>query len=71
MMYLDGTGIESNKVEGFKWIKRAAEQSNTDAMYQLSDMYEYGIGVVADTALANEWEEKADEIEWGWMYMLW
>ena len=37
LSYVKGRGITADPYEGFKWIKKSAEQENTDAMYEIAD----------------------------------
>ena len=42
-------------------LKKAAEQGDAKAQYQLGFKYDYGIGVAEDDTLATEWYRKAAE----------
>lgn len=47
-LYLEGTSVEQDHKQAFKWFKAAAEQDNAYAQYQLGNMYSEGIGVEQD-----------------------
>jgi len=45
-----------------KWLRKAAEQGNADAQYDLAIAYKYGqIGVQQDAAQAEIWFRKVTE----------
>lgn len=71
MMYLEAKGVKVSDEKAFHWIKESALQNYFDALYQLSYMYENGIGTEKDTILSRKYKEKADKIEsdclnWFW-----
>ena len=47
--------------EAMKWLLKAAEQGDTNAMYHIGDMYESGSGVKKDPSIAIQWFLKAAE----------
>ena len=50
---------ESNFTEAFKYCKKAAEQGEVHAQYNLGIMYANGRGVKQDLFNAKEWYQKA------------
>ena len=44
-----------------RWYRKAAEQGNDDAQYELGRAYYYGNGVEEDDAEAVKWYKKAAE----------
>jgi TPR repeat protein len=56
--YLEGISIEKNPNEAFYWMNKAAEINISDAMVQLVEMYQNGIGVEKNTVLAAKWRDK-------------
>lgn len=52
---------ESNFTEAFKYCKKAAEQGEVHAQYNLGNMYADGLGVKHDYFKAFEWYQKAAE----------
>ena len=55
------TGAETPSAEAVKWYRKAAEQGNADAQYNLGVMYDHGRGVPQDDAEAVGWYRKAAE----------
>lgn len=53
-------GAPKNETESFRWASLAAQQGYAQAERFLGACYEYGFGVNADQALANEWYAKAE-----------
>jgi TPR repeat protein len=51
--YLSGTGVSRNDAEGLKWLARAAEAQNSDAMLELYSHAEMNGG--AETEEAGKW----------------
>ncbi len=47
----------------FKWVKRAAELGNIDAMSWLAYCYSEGVGTEKDAAKAKEWHRRAGDTE--------
>lgn len=63
-------GVKDRK-EAFKWLKKAAELGNSNAMGMLGVMYYYGMGTLKDPQQAKYWIKKAyekgdDEAEKAW-----
>jgi TPR repeat protein len=58
--YLSGTGAP-NAVEAVKWLRKAAEQEEADAQYNLGFCYDNGQGVMRDVAEAARWYRKSAE----------
>ena len=58
-MYETGKGIEQNSEEAVKWYRKAAEQENATAQYNLGLIYQYGKGVVKNHSEAIKWYEKS------------
>ena len=54
-MYGNGYGVTQDDATAVKWYRKAAEQGNADAQYNLALMYEDGKGVVQDVAYAHMW----------------
>jgi TPR repeat protein len=54
-MYSTGTGVPKDYEEALKWYKKAAEQGNSNAQYNLGFMYGTGTGVPKDYVLAYRW----------------
>lgn len=53
-------GAPKNEQESFRWANMAAKQGYAQAERFLGACYEFGFGVGADEALANEWYQKAE-----------
>ena len=51
-MYAKGEGVPENDAEAVKWFRKAAEQGDADAQYNLGVMYANGEGVLKDEAEA-------------------
>ena len=54
-------GKQINYVKAVEWFRKAAEQGNDVAQYNLAMCYERGEGVVKDLAEAVKWYRKAAE----------
>ena len=50
---------QGNQEEANKWIEKAADKGNTEAMVYLASMYDKGVGVVQSDKLAFAWVEKS------------
>ena len=61
LMYDRGEGVPQNYIEAATWYRKAAEQGNADAQYNLGIMYSFGKGVPEDDAEAAKWFRKAAE----------
>lgn len=48
--------------KAFTWYLKAAKQGNTDALYNVGNMYETGEGVKQNSASAIEWYTKAADL---------
>lgn len=65
--YYNGYGVSTNDQEAFRWIKKAAEQKNPEAInllkpkpaYILGQLYEKGQGCEKNISLALKWYERA------------
>ena len=60
-MYDYGRGVAKDYAEAVRWYRKAAEQGNANAQYNLGLMYEEGLGVAKDGAEAMRWFRKAAE----------
>lgn len=58
---VQGQGVDTNAVEGLRWIQKAAEGGNAGAWYDLGMMYANGIGVATDMTKAMEYLRKGAE----------
>ena len=56
-----GRGVQQDYSEAAKWFKKAAEQGDATAQFNLGLAYEQGKGVAQDNRLAVKWYEKAAE----------
>ena len=56
-----GSGVPSDRAEGARWIRRAAEQGNREAQFRYGDICELGLGVPVDLAEAAEKYRRAAE----------
>ena len=57
-----GKKYDANNMEkAVEWYQKAAEQGNINAMNELANMYENGLGVDQDEEKAAEWHAKAEE----------
>src|SRR5579871_3079864 len=54
----EGSGVEKNAVEALRWLCKAVELGNTDAMYNLGFCYLEGIGLEKDPVTAVKWFRK-------------
>ncbi|MCL2646500.1 MAG: sel1 repeat family protein [Phycisphaerales bacterium] len=52
-------GAERGDAEAAEWSRKAAEQGNVKAQYNLGAFYENGVGVSADVREAVRWYQKA------------
>src|SRR5262249_22225418 len=59
--YYRGPGVAQNDTEAATWFKRAAEQGDAVARFQLGVMYGEGRGVPQDFTEAARWYERAAE----------
>jgi hypothetical protein len=58
-MHDNGDGVTKDGAEAVKWYRKAAEQGNASAQYNLGAMYAKGDGVTKDAAEAAKWFGKA------------
>ena len=56
-----GLGVKRDPGEAVKWLLKAAEQGQANAMFFLGGCYQHGFGVNADQAEAAKWYRKAAE----------
>ena len=55
-MYGKGYGVPRNYIEAIKWYKKAADQGNADAQYELGYMYDLGLGELIQSYIeARKW----------------
>ena len=59
--YYNGQGVAQDYGEAVKWFRKAAEQGNVDAQFNLGLCYEYSKGVAKDIDEAAKWYRKAAE----------
>jgi TPR repeat protein len=59
--FLDGLGVEKNPEEGFKWVKKSAEEGNKYALNVIGILYEKGVGTDKNAAMAVANFKKASE----------
>lgn len=60
-MYMTGEGVQKNEVEGARWLKKAAEAGNTDAMNEYAGCSRMGSGVPMSIIDAKYWYETSSE----------
>ena len=60
-MYAAGRGVLPDEVKALVWFRRAAEQGDANAQYNLGVAYETGRGVTQDAAEAVRWFRTAAE----------
>ena len=60
-MYDKGNGVTQDYAEAVKWFRKAAEQGDEVAQFNLGEMYRLGNGVTQDYAEAVKWYRKAAE----------
>ena len=59
--YDNGQGVAKDEAEAVKWYRKAAEQNDAEAQYNLGICYANGQGVAKDEAEAVKWYRKAAE----------
>ncbi len=59
LQYFTGQGKKKDAAEALKWIRRAAEQNEPDALFFLGSIYHHGEGVSQDFAKAVEYYSEA------------
>ncbi len=60
-MYYNGHGVSKDESEAVKWIRRAADQGDAEAQFELGGMYSIGAGVPQDYAETARWYGRAAE----------
>lgn len=60
-MYKEGIGVKQNNTEAVKWLKKAANQNDTESQMVLGNMYYNGDGVKENKTEAIKWYQKAAE----------
>ena len=59
-MYKHGQGVDVNYKKAIEWYKKAAEQGDAQAQYNVGVMYEFGPqGVDQSDSMAMRWYAKA------------
>jgi hypothetical protein len=58
-LYASGQGVPQDHHEGVGWYRKAADQGDAVAQYNLGISYELGEGVSQNTRLAMAWYQKA------------
>ena len=58
-MYGTGQGVAKDEAEALKWYRKAAEQGDPGAQFNLGNMYADGRAVTKDEAEAVKWYRKA------------
>ena len=54
-MYFWGHGVPQDNTEAVKWLRKAADQGNANAQYDLGIAYFKGLGVPQDYPIAYMW----------------
>ena len=60
-MFQNGLGVAKDEMEAVTWYRKAAEQGNAHAQYNLGWMFQNGLGVSKNRAEAITWYRKAAE----------
>ena len=60
-LYERGQGVEKNAENAFEWTKKAAEQNDPVAMFNLACYHDKGVGVKKNQQTALTWYRKAAE----------
>ncbi len=55
MCYANGQGVSQDYAEAVEWFRKAAEQGDAQAQYQLAARYANGQGVALDYMEAHKW----------------
>jgi len=58
-MYLRGIGVDKNDAIAAEYFRKAAEQGDDQAQFNLAWMFQHGRGVVQDFTAAAFWYGKA------------
>lgn len=59
MLFWDGKSVDTNYPEAIKWLQRAADSGDGDALYQLFWAYKNGFGVKTDAEKAQQYLRQA------------
>ena len=59
MLYFCGHGVEKNYDQSFRWLRKSAEQSHSEAEYYLSWHYKNGWGVAQNEEKWEYWLKKS------------
>ena len=62
-LYERGQGVEKNAENAFEWTKKAAEQNDPVAMFNLACYHDKGVGVKKNQQTALTWYRKAEDAE--------
>ncbi len=54
-LYDQGRGVDRDLTQAFAWYRRAANQGQPQAQFNLGDFYRQGIAVEADPVEAYKW----------------
>lgn len=54
-MYLQGEGVPKNSTEAIKWLEKAAEQFDPQALHSLGAIHANGMGVPRDLVPSYMW----------------
>ena len=57
--YANGDGVEKDMLEAIEWYRKAADQGDADAQYNIGLCYANGDGLEEDMTMAMEWYRKA------------
>jgi hypothetical protein len=61
LMYWEGTEVQKNYAEAFKWIEKSAIQGNPEGQRRLGILYHEGHGVIQDFEASSIWIKKSAE----------
>jgi TIR domain/Sel1 repeat len=59
LSYQHGLGVQQDYAQAMAWYRKAADQGNADAQYNIGVLYHNGRGVRQDYAQAKAWFQKA------------
>jgi TPR repeat protein len=57
--YMEGSVFAQNRQEGFRWLKKSADQGFADAQMELSRAYELGLGTIKNPLESYFWMQLA------------
>lgn len=63
LIYLTETWPDKDIAKGISYLRSAADQSNTDAMWKLGELHENGTGLKKDLLTAIDWYRKSKHSE--------